>query len=118
MENNKSNTEIVEELSENLYQMHESRMIDESILEQVEELMNMIYKEENKEYNIDNGLVDSNNPDYFPSTPPNSLFEYVENEAQFIEDYRNIINILVRSDCFISDNEAIIKQIVKLRTNI
>ncbi len=115
MENDKSNAEIVEELSDSLYKMYENRIIHESILDQVETLLNMIYKEENKEYNIDNGLIDSNNPDYCPTTPPYSLFDYVENEDQFIEDYRNIINMSVRSDSYISNYEDAVNQIIKLR---
>jgi hypothetical protein len=115
MSTNKSPSEQVEELSDKLNGMYESRMIHESILDQVEILINMLYKEENKEYNSDNGEVDPNDPSYCPSTPAYSLIDYVKDQRQFVEDYRNIINLSINSDRYITDFNSAIQEVIKLR---
>ena len=114
---NKTHAEVAQELSDNLNKMHESRMINESVLSQIDEIINAIYKEENKKFNEDNDQCDPDNPDYCPDAPLYLLIDYVQDKDQYIKDFRNAIHISLHSDRYISDIEEAVEKVIHLRAS-
>ena len=115
MSDTKSLSEQVDDLAANLISLHENGVIHETILDQVDEVMATIYKEENMELNEADGNYDPDDEDYCPTNPAYMLFAYVENEEQFVEDYRNAISQSVKSDMYISDFEKAAQEIISRR---
>jgi len=116
MTNTKTLSEQVNDLATNLISLYESGVIHETILDQVDEVMATIYKEENMELNEADGNYDPDDEDYCPTSPAYMLFNYVENEEQFVEDYRNAISQSVKSDMYIDDFEKAAQEIINRRS--
>ena len=115
MSDTKSLLQQVEDLATNLYRLHESGVIHESIIDQVDEVMATIYKEENLELNQNQFNYDPDDDDC-PTNPARFLFDYVEDEEQFVEDYRNAISQSVKSDMYIDDFEKAAQEVVSRRS--
>jgi len=115
MTDTKSLSQQVQDLMACSSSLCECGIIHEATLRQIDEVMAYIYEEENIQINVDNGDVDPNDLNYHATNPAYMLFNYVENEEQFVEDYRNAISQSVKSDTYISDFEAAAQEIINRR---
>jgi len=107
MEENKTPLEAVNELADMLIKMEAEGLIHENHTLEIEEVMAAIYSRENIACNLANGNHDPDDDEYCPTNSPYILIEFVENKAQFAEDYKNAINQTIRSGEYIRDaNEA------------
>ncbi len=118
MDQNKTAAEIVKELSDNLNRMNHSGILHENVLIQIDDLISTIYVEENKKVNEEYGNVDPDDEEYCPSNTANEVFSHVreEQQYQFALDYRNIINMSVHSNQYISDYDEAIERIILMRS--
>ena len=116
MTNTKTLSEQVDDLAANLISLHESGVIHETILNQVDEVMATIYNHENIRINEDEGNYDPDDEDYCPTNPAYMLLNYVENQEQFVEDYRNTISQSLKSDMYIDDFEKAAQEVISRRS--
>jgi hypothetical protein len=88
-------------------------VIHESRINQIEELMALIYKNESLSWNQDNN-------DEFeeePMTPPlYEIFELSDNKKQFLDDFIAVIQESILGDSFLSDYEEIVERILSFRS--
>ena len=117
MEQNKSATQIVQELSDNLNRMNQSGILHENVLIQIDDLISTIYSEENKKVNAEYGNEDAEDEEYCPSNTASEVFSHVreKDQDQFAMDYQNIIKMSVNSNQYISDYDEAIEKIVLMR---
>jgi hypothetical protein len=113
---NKSPEEIVDELANNIISMNENGLVDEATIDEINELMTKIYSKENKSLNRDNGEVDPNDEEYCPTNSAYLLLPYAEDPFQFSEDYKNVINLMIRRSGFIDNYDETVKEIIQMRS--
>ena len=112
----KTPEQIVDELSDSVIDMYDNGIINEGTIDEINELMAIIYSQENKSLNKDNGEIDPNDDEYCPTNSAYLLLPYAKNPIQFAEDYKNVINMLIHTSGYIDDYDEAVKKIIEMRS--
>ena len=111
----KTPAEIVNELADMIIGLNESGLLHESALDEIDEVMGIIYAKENILFNQANKSAEFEDAEFCPTNPAYMIFEYVENKEQFSEDYKNVIDKILHSSGYVSDFDEVAEDIIKLR---
>ena len=107
----------VNELSEALIKINENEALDETLIDEINGLMAILYSDFTKMCNKSLGEEDLNDPSYNPDPPAYELIKFVDDTDQFLEDYKNAIDFCLYSGGFISNLDEAISSIKKLRSH-
>ena len=112
----KTPTEIVNELADMIIGLNENGLLHESAIDEIDEVMGIIYAKENTLFNQANRNSELEDAEFCPTNPAYMIFEYVENKQQFAEDYKNVIDKTLHSGGFISNLDEAVEDIINLRS--
>lgn len=107
----------VNELNEALIKINENEVLNENLIDEINELMAILYSDFTRMCNKSLGEVDPNDLSYNPDPPAYELIKFVDDKDQFLEDYKNAINFCLSSGGFISNLDEAISTIKKLRSH-
>jgi hypothetical protein len=113
MSDKKTPKERMDDFSTMLFLLLKNEFIHETRFQEIDSIMATIYSKEAEEWAIDEELIEEEegypDPDFY------TLFSYVEDEEQFVEDLKNTIITSVWANQYLSDFYEISQEVIAMR---
>jgi len=115
MDIDQTTEEFVDGLSNALYSFSNSGLIKGSDIWDIDYILTFIYQDAHIKYLKENDIYDPEDQDEIPNTAY-ELFRFVDNQEQFLQDYKNIINEFLFLKITDFDIKQVSKKIIGLRS--